>query len=211
MPGAPRRHAASSGRSTPLKVADERAVGDLTFPLSTSRLLLRPFVEDDLDALHDMQSREEVTRFLNWGPMSRDEARVMLERISKLTGFEGEGEGLRLAGITADDGTPIGDFSLWRVSREHNTAEIGFVLHPDHQGKGYASEAMTALLRIGFEELGFHRIVGRCDARNTRSAALMERLGMRKEAHLRQNELVKGEWTDELIYAILDSGWASRR
>jgi len=187
------------------------AVQDLTFPLATERLLLRPFVDGDLDALHDMQSREDVTRYLNWGPMSRDEARVMLERISKLTGFEGEGGGLRLAGITADDAALIGDFSLWRVSREHNTAEIGIVLHPDHQGNGYAAEAMAALLRIGFEEVGFHRIVGRCDGRNTRSAALMERLGMRREAHLRQNEFIKGEWTDELVYAILDSEWAARR
>jgi RimJ/RimL family protein N-acetyltransferase len=185
-------------------------VGDLTFPLATKRLLLRPFVADDLDAVHDMQSREEVTRYLNWGPMSRDEARVMLERISKLTGFDGEGEGLRLAGVTTDDGMLIGDFSLWRISREHNTGEIGFVLHPDRQGKGYAQEAMTVLLGIGFDRAGFHRIVGRCDARNLPSARLMERLGMRREAHLRENELIKGEWTDELVYAMLASEWTAR-
>jgi RimJ/RimL family protein N-acetyltransferase len=67
------------------------------------------------------------------------------------------------------------------------------------------------VLRIGFEEVGFHRIVGRCDARNTRSAVLMERLGMRREADFRQNEFNKGEWTDELLYAILDSEWSARR
>jgi len=182
-----------------------------SFPVATERLLLRVFAEEDLEALFDIQSREEVTRHLNWGPMSRDEARVMLERISKLTGFDGEGDGLRLAAIEKANGALIGDVSLWRVSREHNTAEIGFVLHPDHQGKGYAFEAMSVVLRIGFEEVGFHRIVGRCDARNTRSASLMERLGMRREAHLRENELIKGDWTDELIYAMLASEWAGRQ
>jgi RimJ/RimL family protein N-acetyltransferase len=186
-------------------------VGELTFPLATGRLLLRPFAADDLDAVHDMQSREDVARYLYSPPMSRDEARVMLERISKLTGFDGEVEALRLAGITSHDGLLIGDFGVWRTSREHNTGEIGFVLHPDHQGKGYAQEAMTLLLSIGFDQVGFHRIVGRCDARNLPSARLMERLGMRREAHLRENELIKGEWTDELIYAILASEWAAAR
>ncbi len=65
------------------------------------------------------------------------------------------------------------------------------------------------LLSLGFEEMKLHRIVGRCDARNTASARLLERLGMRREAHLVQNEWVKGEWTDELIFAMLDGEWAA--
>jgi RimJ/RimL family protein N-acetyltransferase len=103
----------------------------------------------------------------------------------------------------------IGDISLWRTSREHNQGEIGFVLHPDHQGQGYGTEAMRELLRIGFEDVGLHRIVGRCDARNGASARLMQRLGMRLEAHLRENELIKGEWCDELIYAMLATEWSA--
>ena len=65
------------------------------------------------------------------------------------------------------------------------------------------------MLRLGFEELDLHRIVGRLDARNTASARVLERLGMRLEAHLRENEFVKGEWVSELIYAVLAGEWRS--
>jgi len=180
-----------------------------TFQLRTERLILRPFGDADLDDLLAMQSRADVTRYLNWGPMSRDQARDLLARIKKLTGIDDKGEGLRLAIVPKRSTAVIGDLSLWRTSREHNQGEIGFVLHPDHQGQGFGTEAMRELLRIGFEEVGFHRIVGRCDARNGASARLMQRLGMRLEAHLRENELIKGEWCDELIYALLATEWAS--
>jgi RimJ/RimL family protein N-acetyltransferase len=72
-----------------------------------------------------------------------------------------------------------------------------------HHGRGLVREAAVVMLRLGFRELGLHRIIGRCDGRNTASARLMERLGMRREAHFRQNEIVKGEWTDEYVYAML--------
>jgi len=66
------------------------------------------------------------------------------------------------------------------------------------------------MLRLGFEEYGLHRIVGRLDARNTASARVLERLGMRREAHFRQNEIIEGEWTDEFVYAILRPEWQER-
>jgi RimJ/RimL family protein N-acetyltransferase len=180
-----------------------------TFPLATERLILRPFGDKDLDALLAMQSREDVTRYLNWGPMSRDQARDLLARIKKLTAIGDKHDALRLAVIPRGSTAVIGDVNLWRTSREHGQGEIGYVLHPDHHGHGYATEAMRELLRIGFEDVGFHRIVGRCDARNGASARLMQRLGMRLEAHLRENELIKGEWCDELIYAMLATEWVS--
>ena len=65
------------------------------------------------------------------------------------------------------------------------------------------------MLAIGFDGLGLHRIVGRLDARNRASARVLERLGMRREAHLVENEHVKGEWTDELVYALLAREWAT--
>ncbi len=83
------------------------------------------------------------------------------------------------------------------------------MLHPDQHGRGYGREATLEMLRLGFEGLGLHRIIGRCDARNDTSARLMERLGMRREAHFRENEWVKGEWCDEYVYALLAAEWAS--
>jgi RimJ/RimL family protein N-acetyltransferase len=184
---------------------------DTHFPLRTARLVLRPFAADDAGALHAMYVREDVCRYLPWPPQTPEQARAMLERIRPMTAIGPDADHLRLAVcLPAGDGSAgpiIGDVSLWRTSREHRTGEIGFVLHPDHHGQGYGREAMTELLRMGFDQAGFHRIEGRCDARNTPSAHLMEHLGMRREAHLRENEYLKGEWTDELIYAILEQEW----
>jgi RimJ/RimL family protein N-acetyltransferase len=182
----------------------------LTFPLPTERLLLRPFTDDDLEPLHALQSREDVTRYLYWSPRSREQARELLERMKRMTAIDDDSDALRLAGVLKRGGALVGDFSLWRTSAEHNQAEIGFIVHPDFHGRGYATEAMRVVLGYGFENVGFHRIVGRCDARNERSTRLMERLGMRREAHLRENEFVKGEWTDELVYALLATEWHQR-
>ena len=104
----------------------------------------------------------------------------------------------------------IGDLVLMWRSAEHRMGEIGYILHPDHQGQGFAAEAGEALLRLGFDGLGLHRVIGRCDARNRASARVLERLGMRREAHFVRNEIVKGEWTDELVYAMLEDEWRDR-
>jgi RimJ/RimL family protein N-acetyltransferase len=179
-------------------------------PFRTQRLLLRPFTPGDLDAFHAIYGREDVTQYLDHGPRSRSEAAGMLERISAMTAIDDAGGALRLAAVLPESGTVIGDFSLWTASDEHAQGEIGFVLHPDRQGHGYALEAAREMLRIGFEEVGLHRIVGRCDAANLASARLMERLGMRREAHFRENQLIKGAWSSELVYAVLAGEWTGR-
>jgi RimJ/RimL family protein N-acetyltransferase len=178
-----------------------------TFALETERLLLRPFADGDLEALLAMQGRPDVVRYLDWEPMSRDTVQSLLDRIKPFTAIDDRSDGLRLAALLQGSGELIGDVSLWCEAGNRQQAEIGFVLHPDFQGHGYASEAMSLLVRLGFEELGLHRIIGRCDARNISSSQLMERLGMRREAHFRESELIKGEWCDELIYAILANEW----
>ena len=180
------------------------------FPILTERLILRPFCDDDLEAMVAIYGREDVSRYLNWGPRSRDDIREWLGRIKRFTDVTPRGEALRLAALLKGTDSLIGDFSVWRTSREHLQGEMGFVLHPDHQGQGYGLEAATVLLRMGFESLGFHRIVGECDPRNAASAALMERLGMRREGHLLENMLIKGEWVGTLVYAMLASEWAAR-
>ena len=178
-----------------------------TFPLLTERLSLRPFREDDLDAFHTIQSRPDVVRYLYWEPRSRDEAREMLERRILQTAIEQEGQGLHLAADLLESPGLVGHFNLFFVSQDHRQGEIGFVVHPDHHGHGYGTEGARLMLRLGFEELGLHRIIGRCDARNAASARVMEHLGMRREGHLIENEWVKGEWTDEFVYAMLEEEW----
>jgi len=112
-----------------------------------------------------------------------------------------------LAAERKDTGEVVADTVLKWLSAEHRTAEVGFVAHPDHHGRGYTTEAVGELLRIAFEELEMHRIVGHTEARNTASARVMEKLGMRREGHLIENGWVKGEWQSELIYAMLDHEW----
>lgn len=178
-----------------------------TYSLLTERLALRPFRDDDLDAFHAIQSRPDVVRYLLWEPKTRDEAREMLERRMRQIAIDKEGDGLHLAADLRETGVLIGHISLFFGSQEHQQGEVGFVIHPDHHGRGYASEGTRLMLRLGFGELGLHRIIGRCDARNMASARVLERVGMRREAHLLENEYIKGEWTDEFTYAMLDREW----
>jgi len=178
--------------------------------LTTERLLLRPFKDGDYEAVYALESRPDVMRYLYWEPRTPDEARAALDRRVKMTSLDDEVAALRLAVIRRDSGDLIGDFSLRLRSRPDRQGEIGFMFHPDHQGRGYAAEAGRAALELGFESFGLHRIQGSCDARNAASARLMERLGMRLEARLRETEFVKGVWCDELIYAILAAEWRAR-
>jgi RimJ/RimL family protein N-acetyltransferase len=183
----------------------------LTKPWRTERLALRLFVEDDLDALHDMQSRPEVARYLYWSPRTRSETERSLQERIKSRGIEAEGDILNLAVTRAAGGPAIGDLMVRYASAVHAQAEIGYVLHPDAQGQGLATEAMRVVVERAFTGLGLHRVYGQIDARNTASGRVLERLGMRREAHLIQNEWVKGEWTDEVIYAVLADEWARSR
>ena len=178
-----------------------------SYPIATERLRLRPFRGDDLDALHAIQSRPDVARYLYWEPRSRAAVRDALAERTRQATVEKEGDKLVLAVERRDTRTLIGDVNLLWLSREHRQGETGFVLHPDHHGHGFAAEAARAMLGLGFELLGLHRIIGRCDGRNAASMRVMEKLGMRREAHLRQNEIVKGEWTDEIVYAMLSAEW----
>ncbi len=175
------------------------------FPLRTARLTLRPYVADDLDALYDIQSRPEVTRYLLYDVRDRDQVRGILEQRIQADGPERDA--VDLAVVLPDTGALIGDVVLFLRSKEHRQGEIGYLFHPDYGGRGYATEAARMLLRLGFEDYGLHRIIGRIDARNTASARVLERLGMRREAHFVQNEIVKGEWSDEVVYAMLEDEW----
>jgi RimJ/RimL family protein N-acetyltransferase len=179
------------------------------YPLLTERLLLRPFATTDFEALLAIQSHADVARYLYWDPRTSAEVREALAVKVRATAIVSEGDSLSLAAELRSTGELIGDCSLYWTSAEHRQGEIGFVFHPDHHGRGYATEAAEALLALAFDELRLHRVIGRLEARNAASARVLERLGMRQEAHLVENEHVKGEWQSELIYALLDREWAS--
>jgi RimJ/RimL family protein N-acetyltransferase len=180
-------------------------------PVRTDRLVLRAVTEADAEAIQAYRCDPAVSRFMYAGPDTVPDWRVRIrERWG--TNLEKDDDAVALGVIEADSGELIGDTVLFLRSVEHRGGEVGFALRTDRHGRGYATEAARAMLRIGFEEFGMHRIVGRLDVRNSASAAVLERLGMRREAHLISNEWVKGEWTDEYVYALLEDEWrASRR
>lgn len=182
---------------------------EITEPIRTQRLRLRPFTLDDERDMWEFESNPEVARFLYNEPRSpEDNARELANRLTKTT-LRGEGDDLLLA--VDLEGKAIGHVLLiWR-SQRHRQGEVGYVLHPGYHGKGYATEAAVEMLRLGFEQLGLHRIIGRCDARNEASFRLMERLGMRREAYFVESEIFKGEWGGELHYAMLEAEWRESR
>ena len=183
---------------------------DLTYPLRTARLDLRPYERGDLDLVRALNTREDVTRYLYWDVMTEDEVRDTLQKKIGRVALRAEGDGLNPVAVLRETGEVVGDAALFYASEAHRTGEVGFVLKPEFQERGLATEMAAEMLRVGFEDAGLHRIIGRCDARNDGSWQVMERLGMRREAHLVRNEWVKGEWCDELDYALLEDEWRAR-
>lgn len=182
----------------------------IKLPHETERLLLRPFERGDLDALFDIHSKDEVHRYLYSEPLNMEQAKARLARKIANTKIEEHGDALALAVVLKTSGALIGDLTLQLTSAAHKQGEIGFIIHPDHHGKGYASEAARYLLEIAFRQLGLHRVYGQLEARNTASARVLGKLGMRQEGLLIENEFVKGEWQSEIIYAILDREWLEK-
>ncbi len=181
------------------------------YPLRTERLDLRPFQEDDGDFLTELQGDPEITRYLYYEPLTREKSLQALAKRMQNRVLRGDGDLLSLVAVRRETGEGVGEATLFYRSVEHAGGEVGYMVHPAHQGRGYATEMSAEMLRLAFEDLHLHRVVGRLDARNSASANVLEKLGMRREAHLISNEFVKGEWCDELDYALLGDEWATSR
>lgn len=184
-----------------------RGLRDEDLPLVTDRLLLRPYRPDDEAALLALFSDPAVVRYLYSEPMRADGVGEALARRLGPVVFAHEGDELKLAAELRDSGAVVGELTLFHRSDQHRRGEIGYVVGPGFAGRGLATEGALAMCQVGFEIVGFHRIEAQCDARNLASARVMDRIGMRREAHLRENEWVKGEWTDALVAALLAEEW----
>jgi RimJ/RimL family protein N-acetyltransferase len=182
----------------------------LRFPIETKSLLLRPYGESDFDDFAALVGREDVTRYLYWGPRDRTSARETFDRRMKDLAPDDGAKHLPLAIIDRASGSFAGECSLINLAPAHRGCELGYMLLPDFHGRGLAVEAAREMMRIGFEALGMHRISASCDDRNAASARVLEKLGMRREGHFRSNEWVKGEWTGGLHYAMLEDEWRGR-
>ncbi|WP_181274354.1 GNAT family N-acetyltransferase [Brevibacterium oceani] len=183
----------------------------LELPLTTDRLRLRAYRESDAEVHLPIYSREDVSRFLLEDPWTAEVAETKVAERLPRTGLETESRALALVIETADcldslEGSRvIGDIAVWLEDGSDEKAEIGWILDPAAGGHGFATEAAIAVLNVAFDHYGLHRVFAQMDSRNTASANLAIRIGMRQEAHLRKDWWSKGEWTDTLIFGMLAS------
>jgi RimJ/RimL family protein N-acetyltransferase len=176
-------------------------------PLRTPRLAIRPMTAADVDDLHAYQSDPEVCRYLPYEPRTRDEVVEKVDKFSAALTLAGDGDFWQLALDRPEAPGAIGDLYF---CLKGPGAEIGWTLHPRHAGRGYMTEAAGALLDLAFGTLERHRVFAQLDPRNTSSAALCRRLGMRQEAHFVEDLWFKGEWGDTAVYGILAREWRAR-
>ncbi len=172
-------------------------------PIGTDRLTVRLTESGDAEAFLAILSRPEVCRFLLHDPLDRTGVDERLARTAGCDTLRRTGDALRLTVVRRSDQRILGELVLIAGSIASATVEIGWVLHPDHQGQGYAVEAARGLLGFAFDTLHAHRVVARLHPDNTASAALCERLGLHREAHHRRDIWVKGGWEDTVVYAVL--------
>ncbi|WP_051332381.1 GNAT family N-acetyltransferase [Cucumibacter marinus] len=180
-------------------------------PVETDRLVLRRLSMGDIDAVHAYQSLDSVTEHLPYASRDRVAAEEKLKEVVEIDALGLDTEPMVLAVIEKESGQLIGEVMLFLRDCGARQGEVGYVFHPDFHGKGYASEAVAAVIDLGFEAFGFHRIYGRCSAANTGSAKLMQRMGMRLEAHFKEHALFKGAWDELQIFAILEDEWRRQR
>jgi len=175
--------------------------------LGAGRLVLRRFGPDDLTALVGYRSHPDVARFQSWDspyPM-QDGERLIGDMLGRHP--DTPGEWFQFAVALRSTKELVGDCGVRISAQDPRQAEIGFTLARAQQGRGYATEAVRTLLGYLFGGRGKHRVTASCDARNASSARLLERVGMRREGHLVESTWAKGEWTDDLLYAVLRREW----
>lgn len=181
------------------------AVPDL--PLRTERLTLRAFRPDDLEALLVFHGDPEAVRYVPYEPRDRAALEPVVARKVGSTALGGDGDLLELAAEETATGRLVGDLLLVLRSVRDETLEVGYIFDPASGGRGLATEAVRALLDLAFHAFGTRRVVARVDDRNTASCRLLERLGLRQEARLVENEWFKGVLSSEVDYAVLAREW----
>ena len=182
------------------------------WPLRTERLLLRRADEADAETTWPYRRLPEVNRWITRAPGTLEEYRPAFT------------EPVRLAKtlVVELDGVVVGDLMVsvqdaWAQAEMAEQArgveaELGWALHPDHAGRGYATEAVRALFRLCFDDLGLRRVVAHCFADNVASWRLMERLGMRRECYTVRESLHRsGQWLDGMSYGLLADEWRAAR
>lgn len=178
-------------------------VGTLT--LHTERLILRPLTLQDAEAMFSGWTTDpDVIRYLSWKPhVSIDETkRILSYWMSNYPDTK-----FYLWGIQLREGRLIGTISFHSISEAFERAEVGYALAKNVWGKGYATEALKALLTLAFETIRFHRIEAHHAVLNPASGKVMEKCGMQREGLLREYYRANAGFQDAYLYSILKKDW----
>ena len=175
----------------------------LPLPIETSRLTLRKLTTEDFDDIFEFLSDTKTFQFDDRGPMDEDEARRWLDRAIKEKLSDSTGA-LTLGIALKSDGKVIGRLHLQYRDPSRQQASLNAVISTAFQRRGFAYESLYAMLKFGFCDIGLHRLVVMCDSQNAAGAALLTKLGMRKEAECLRDHFVDGEWSDSLWFAMLE-------
>lgn len=168
---------------------------------SSRRLIARRFEPRDLEAFVAMRNDPEVARYQSWEHFTREDGERFIEGLSRQQpGLPGW---FQFALEERSTGAFIGDCGLNIFAHDNRLAEIGYTIAPAYWNKGYATEAVSALISHAFRAHALHRISAGTDPRNTASRCVLEKSGFREEGHARQNMWFKGSWADDVTYAIL--------
>jgi len=174
--------------------------------LESRRLVLRRFADSDTEPFLAYRLDPETRRYQGWGEYTFDDAVRFVAGLRALHP-DTPGRGFQFATELKATHEMIGDVYLLTLREKPDQAEIGFTLATGHRGRGYATEAVLRVLEYAFETLGKHRVMASALCDNTRSIALLERIGMKREGRLRQSARFEGGWADECRYAMLRREW----
>jgi RimJ/RimL family protein N-acetyltransferase len=181
---------------------------DPSFEYFTSRrLVIRRFAPCDAEALASYRSDADVARYQGWEcPYPVGEAKKFISSLLHVAPGT-RGTWFQFAVSLASPGDLIGDVALRTSRADARQAELGFTFASAHQGQGYATEAVRAVVQYAFVQLAMRRVFSRTDARNLRAQRLLERLGFRREGELVESVWFKGAWATDFLYAQLASEW----
>lgn len=173
--------------------------------LITQRLVLREFRHDDFDAVRDYESHPKTHRFEKAIP-NDDAIRMHLNEIVAWS-QENPRSQYCFAITVQPENIVRGQVSVSLNISDIREWEIGWKVHYDYWGKGYATEAARRVLAFAFHDLQAHRVVAFCNVDNAASVRVMDKLGMLQDGRLRETRWWNGAWQDEFVYAILDRDW----
>jgi [ribosomal protein S5]-alanine N-acetyltransferase len=172
------------------------------FPvLTTERLILRRIDENDAKEIFLLRSDENIMKYIcKPKPKNLDDVLPLVNKINKL--IDGN-EGIAWAMTLKDDPKMMGHISFHVFYKEHFRAEVGYMMHPDHYGKGLMDEALKAVLSFGFNKVGLHSVEANVSPENSASRKLLERNNFKQEAHFKENFYWEGQFLDSIIYSLL--------